>query len=552
MRVLIQRSFLHLVQHRFASHCCEALFLHSAPIVTQELIAPLEMHEQEGSGDELYVSMENLFLYVVNELEGNLGYLMTDHFASHTLRVLLVVLSGRPLIDTATTSLIQSKKKEKIDIADQTSRKQDVYNTTRSVPGSFSEALDNMILSTVTGLDTTYLRALATHPVGNPVIQLLIELEFARSGKQKAKDQNSLFHRLLPDDPIAQGTTSASFVTSLLYDTVGSRLLETIVQHAPGRVFKAIYRSLFRDKLASLAKNETAGFVMIKILERLSAEDLQHATEQICPQIGSLIERSRTSIIKILIERCHVRDVDVTPVVLEIRRAYNGNESNLLMNMLKLDVNDAESMAPERKKKLEMQDSAKVHASLLAQTMLETPGPLREMITTSILSLDTSTLVMMAKNRTATHVFQKALTCNGQTKLFLRKSTQAFQGHISDLTLDPIASHVVDTLWDATADQLFLRERVAQELLENETNIKDSFSGRVVWKNWMMDLYKRRRVEWIKQAKGTAMDNHEAHIKDQQVAPSAIELARKKFALRKKTGRNGKMDREAENQVPGE
>ncbi len=32
-------NFAHLVQHRFASHCCEALFIQSAPIVTEELTA---------------------------------------------------------------------------------------------------------------------------------------------------------------------------------------------------------------------------------------------------------------------------------------------------------------------------------------------------------------------------------------------------------------------------------------------------------------------------------------------------------------------------------
>ena len=547
--MLTQFSFLHLVQHRFASHCCESLFLHSAPIVTQELITPMEM-DKEDRTDQVYVSMENLFLYVVNELEGNLGYLMTDHFASHTLRVLLVVLSGRPLMDTPTASLLQSKKKEKIDIAYQVSKKKDIYNVTRSVPGSFNEALDSMISGTVTGLDTTYLRALATHPIGNPVLQLLLELEFSRSGKQKAKDESSLFRKLLPDDPVVQGTTSASFVTSLLYDTVGSRLLETIVQHAPGKVFKAIYRSLFREKLASLAKNETAGFVMIKMLERLSREDLQHATEQICPHVGSLIERSRTSIIKTLIERCRVREIDTDLIGQEIERAYDGKNSNLLMNMLKLDSQDTENMAPERKKQLETQDVSKTHVSLLAQTMLEVPGPLREMMTTSILSLDAPTLVMIAKNRTATHVLQKALTCHSQTKVLLRKYIQSFQGHILDLALDPIASHVVDNLWDAAGDQLFLRERVAQELLENEVDIKESFSGRVVWRNWMMDLYKRRRVEWIQQAKSTTVENDPTRTKDQLSAQSAIELARKKFAVNKKTQRNGKFHGEAENQIP--
>ena len=478
--------------------------------------------------------MENLFLYTINELKGNLGYLMTDHFASHTLRVLLIVLSGRPLASAATTSLLQSKKKEKIDVTGGTSGSHPDTKATRTVPETFSTALDEMISGTVAGLDTTYLRALATHPLGNPVLQLLLELEFSRSGKQKAKDANSLFRKLLPDDPLVQGTTSASFVTSLLYDPVGSRLLETIIQFAPGKAFKSIYKDLFREKMGSLVKNETAGFVLAKMLERLSQEDLQHAVEQISPQIPTLIERSQTSIIKTMIERCAVRQVKMDLIADAILRGYSGQRTNLLFKMLKLDTHNVQSMAPERKKQLEIQDSGKTHASLLAQAMLDAPGPLREIVIESIVSMTTENLLSMARSRTATHVLQKALTCSAQTKLFLRQIVQRFQGHLSELALDSIASHVVDTFWTATESLFFIRERFAQELLEHESGLKESFSGRAVWRNWMMDLYKRRRLEWISQVKGAvnsvngsdskAVVNHEA------TAKSGIELAREKYA----------------------
>lgn len=497
----------------------------------------MEDHTQDVEDGQVYVSIENLFLYTINELQGNLGYLMTDPFASHTLRVLLVVLSGRPLAGSAMTSLLRSKKKEKIDLASGASASQLDIMTTRTVPESFGTALDKMISGTIAGLDTTYLRALATHPLGNPVLQLLLELEFSKSSKQMAKDVNSLFRKLLPDDPLVQGTTSASFVTSLLYDPVGSRLLETIIQFAPGRVFKSIYKDLFREKMGSLVKNETAGFVLTRMLERLSQEDLRHAVEQICPQIPTLIERSQTSIIKIMIGRCEVRQVQTDPIADAILRGYGGERTGILPKMLKLDIDDVESMAPERKKQLEAQDTGKTHASLLAQAMLDAPGPLRKMITESMISMTTQNLLSVAKSRTATHMLQKALTCSAQTKLFLRQIVQRFQGSLSELAIDPIASHVVDTFWVATESLFFIRERFAQELLEHESALKESFSGRAVWRNWMMDLYKMRRLEWISQAKGTVNalngPDSKAVVNHEVTAKSGIELAREKYAATK-------------------
>ncbi|MCJ1432528.1 Nucleolar protein 9 [Xylographa pallens] len=525
--------FLHLVQHRFASHCCEALFLQAAPIVTQELIAPLADSKEPTNDGGISASMEDLFLLVVKELEGNLGYLMTDTFASHTLRVLLVVLSGQPLKSIAIRTLLQSKKKEKIDVTGRKIESKAEGMAYRTVPESFKAALDEMILGTIAGLDTTYLQALATHPTGNPVLQLLIELEFSRSGKSKAREENSLFRRLLPDDPPADDTQSASFVKGLLYDPVGSRLLETIVQFAPGKVFKTLYKSLFRDNIGNLVRNDIAGFVVSRILERLSHDDLQYAVGLICQHVTLLIERQRTSVIKTMIERCQVRDIDTQAIADTITTAYGGNGASMLVNMVRLSRDDTQAMAPERKSQVEAQDAGKLHGSLLAQAMVLATGPLRDTICDSITTMDTSTLLLMAKDRTATHVLQVALTCEGQTKAFRRKVIQQFYGHVPELALDAIASHVVDIFWTGTEDLLFVREHIAEDLLQNEATLRESYSGRAVWRNWMMDLYKRRRVEWISKAKGT-LDAEVAHAnpkpRNVTVVKSGIVLARERFA----------------------
>lgn len=47
----------------------------------------------------------------------------------------------------------------------------------------------------------------------------------------------------------------------------------------------------------------------------------------------------------------------------------------------------------------------------------------------------------------------------------------------------------------------FVRERVAEELAENEKSLRDSSYGRKVWRNWKMDLYQRRRVQWVREVR---------------------------------------------------
>ncbi|KAI9834229.1 MAG: hypothetical protein M1819_003067 [Sarea resinae] len=524
-------QFLHLVQHRFASHCCETLFVQSAPIVTKELTAPLEEDEQKSTGGDVYVTMENLFLYTLNELEGNLGYLMTDRFASHTLRVLLVVLSGQPLAKSSTTSLLQSKKKEKIAITGMDNKPAELSLDKRTVPDSFQIAVDKMITETVSGLDTTYLRALATHPTGNPVLQLLLELELSRHGKAKAKAENSIMRKLLPDDLSEENTESASFINGLLYDPIGSRLLETIIKYAPGKTFKALYRTFLKERLGTLARNEVAGFAAIRALERLSKEDLEQANILLSPKIPVLLELSRTAVVKTLIERCAARGADITSIEEAFADAYGHDAENGLLKTLKLyeaehKSDDQSAIAAPKP------DGQRLHGSLLVQSMLTVAGPLSGLVFDELLALPRPALLQMAKDPISSHILQISLTSTTSTPAFRRKMIPSFYGLIGELAINPSGSHLVDALWTATQGLLFIRERIAEELKDNETLLRDLYIGRAIWRNWMMDLYKRRKFEWL--AKGKATDGEATNSPTtKEPAKSGIALAREKFAIAK-------------------
>ena len=486
------------------------------------MTANVDEAEMDGENGHVYVSMENLFLYTLTELEDNLGYLVTDQFASHPLRVLFVVLSGMPLTTADSTSLMQSKRKEHVTVDGSNPKPKEASTEARPVPEAFHKAVDKMIAGTVAGLDTNQLRALATHPIANPVLQLLLELELVRSGKQNAKDPNSLFRRLLPDESITPGTESDSFINNLIYDTIGSRLVEVIITHAPGKTFKSMYRSSFCSRLGIFAKNEIAAFAVIKIIERLNKEDLKTAVDQICPRIKTLIEHSRTSVIKSLIERCRIREVETQAISDGLEEAYGTEPSERLIRMLKVSEVPMEGMAEDRRKQLETQDASKVHGSLLAQCMLESPGPLRELIIDTILATKTSTLLSTAKDRTASRVLQSALVSSEQSLKFRRAFIPRLYGHIGDLAADTVASHVVDSLWEASFGLTFIRERLAEEIAKSESTLRASIPGRAVWRNWNMDIYKTRRKEWLKDGKD----------QDPPVR-TGIELARERFASKK-------------------
>ncbi|KIW02856.1 uncharacterized protein PV09_05910 [Verruconis gallopava] len=500
--------FLHLVQHRFASHCCEALFLRAAPVVTTEMKLPPELSDDPN---EELVSMENLFLHTLHELDNYLGYLLTDKFASHTLRVLLAVLSGQPISRSERASVLHSKKKERISVPHQQPAQDELSLDRRVVPDSFKEALEKFVAQAVSGFDTPFLQSLSLHPTGNPTLQLLLQLELTVFGKHRAKAEDSIIHKLLPDDPITEDSVSGRFINGSIYDPLGSRLLETIIQHAPGKLFKAIYKTFFKERMAQLARNDIASYVVCAILNRLGKDDLKDAMDALVAQMPTLVDRNRTVVIRTLIERCTVREVDHAPIADGLAKAYGGLNGFDITQLLKLSKSSTGSPAPDgtttkdvAASKGGQHSSEKLHGSLLAQAMVAVPGELSNLILDSLPRLGTPLLLQIAKDPSASRTLQATLTASSASVIARRKIIQNFYGHISEMALDPSASHVIDAIWKGTHGLAFIRERIAEELAENEASLRESHVGRAVWRNWKMDLYKRRRKDWVAESRASA------------------------------------------------
>lgn len=385
-------------------------------------------------------------------------------------------------------------------------------------------------MGSVGTLDSHYLQSLATHPIGNPVLQLLVQIELTQFRNQM-RNENSVFRKLLPADLSMDAQESSTFINGLLYDPIGSRLLEKIIIHAPGKIFKTLYNANFKSRMGSITRNEIAAYVAGRVLERLSKDDLHQACEAILPQIPSLAQYGRTAIIRTLIERCRVRGLDTTKIRDAIRSCWIEDNGQNFSISLMLEIpstafpkihepgsrevrhEDPKLEPAEGASRLtrpvgtpldsEQSTSAIVlHRSLLAQAMLSTPGPLSEMLFEALSTLSSTVCLHLALAPTLSPVLQRALTVPHASLLFRRKMITRFYSHIGALSLDRSGSHLVDAIWSGTLGMAFVRERIAEELAENETSLRASSFGRKVWKNWKMDLYRTRRAEWVRMVRG--------------------------------------------------
>ena len=520
--------FTYLISHRFASHCCEMLFQRTAPLVTEELLTPFQVITAENQSNA--TSTESLFLTTIAELHGNFGYLMTDSFASHSVRVLLLVLSGRPLASLSAQSLLQSKKKES-----KAKLETGIDTASRPVPASFHAAFNETTQDMIGSLDSNYLRALATHPLGNPVLQLLLEIEFstAAQSKDKSRDSLVLFSKLFPHIPMLEGTESAQFLRGLMFDPVGSHLLETIIRNCPGKFFKPIWSTELRPKLIGMIKNDSAVHILARAVERLSPEDLQEVTSSILPEIPALLDRMQYSILKTLIERTLIRNIDAGPI-------FDGISDYFALKGIEtvLKSKDDNSVRGENEQDVsnETKRQALQKVSVFFQEMIKYDSSIRRLLFDTFKNMEPDILITIGKNKYATFVLQRSLEIGD--KVYRRIVVQKLVVTVTDLALDEIGSHVLDSLWKATLDLQFLREKIATQLSQHETQLRDSYTGRLVWRNWMMDLYMRRKQSWIEKSKhvdqslSDGTNRTEATTQAAKISKTSIQVARERFAAK--------------------
>jgi nucleolar protein 9 len=142
-----------------------------------------------------------------------------------------------------------------------------------------------------------------------------------------------------------------------------------------------------------------------------------------------------------------------------------------------------------------------------------------------------------------------------------RKLLNILKGRFVELSLDTIASHIVDVCWESPMNY---RQSIAEELMRAEPEMRESYSGRAVWRNWSMDKYKTRKQLWFSIGKDqdaiTATQVTEK-ARGRQNKPgerkkTAIELARERHAAQKirgfGTGANAPSKRSAAEMVADE
>ena len=351
--------------------------------------------------------------------------IMSHTFASHVARMYLLVLTGSSASsfrkrDTSTQEIAVQMLKELTPSA------------------TFHEAVDTMVTNLVNNVDFSTLQSLAISPTANPVLQIIVEYELNR------KETTPIISLLLPEE-------NMSFARTLLFDPIGSHLMEIVITKCPGRTFKRLHKDTLNGNLASIARHKTGAYVLVKAIERFSSGNIQKALEELTPVLSDLVNES-TAVVTALIEQCRRREVGFGKI--------------------------QDALGP-----INLDADVPVHVSILFQTMLSSSDGLRDLIARKLVELPQEQIIAMSKQSAASRIIQAALD-PAQPAHFRKQIISKFLGKVSDLAIDNIASHVVDALWTGSTGLKFLRDQLINEILVNELALRQTIPGRAVCRNW--------------------------------------------------------------------
>ena len=379
-RVLLDRftgEFERLVKHRHASHVLQTLFELAGETVDREVrLLPLSLillssmssradaqtSQTRGNiapapasaGDDAaeLPTMTALLTSLLAELLPSITALIYDPFASHCIRILLLVFSG--VATSSADPKSRSKKSAQFRkgqgaslgknwLSDDVSFTKDKDTKGKgkasaaeqrfATPAEFAAALKelyaaldeldgaavdhagvNLPTATIAGEGV---RRAALHDVAGPVVRILVELEALQPGGWAP---GGYADRILVGlvGEVAQGAApegdgaSANqdlreeYLAGLLRHPASSPTFEMLLQLAPKPVFDALWQGFFVTKVHRLAANAVANFVVAVGISRLDERQLAALIVELRgiaqERRGEWIDNYRTGVLRALLE----------------------------------------------------------------------------------------------------------------------------------------------------------------------------------------------------------------------------------------------------------
>lgn len=498
-------KFYDLSRQKYSSHVIETFLVKVAALIEKEILAGgLDLDDEDEEDEESggWVSMENMFLFIIGDFKPNLKKMIKDTYASHVLRMALLVMTGKELpSSTESNSILRSKKSKNIrksfEIKDS-----DDYKKKFQVPASFKPELKELLNVFLDNETTESLRELAIDSIASPVVQVLIQLEGIVDRDRTI--WKTIFNGDNESLDEKERAKEGAFVEYLLSNNIGSHFLQNAVENQKTKIVERIYNSYMKDRIVKLAKRETTGMYVVEtMMEKLKSKQQLEILDNLVPQLNELIVNNidvGSKIIDCSVRNNNYKKAEIVEKFIEFFNKGTATD-DLFENVLKLSTSTLFST------KEEWPTSEERRRALLLEKLLEyDEDKILKLSIAKLMDFDNEVLLKFCKHPVFSHIVESILSMREtltlvQRKQLLNKLLGQGSDNIVDLACDSTGSHIIDKVWMFTFKLNMYKERVARALYDNRDTIKITIYGRMVWKNWNMENYCRKFNDWKWQVK---------------------------------------------------
>lgn len=497
--------FFDLSRQKYSSHVLETFLVRCAALIEREILsngqdATAEYEDDDEDEDEFeegWVSMENMFLYIIGDFKPHLQKMMKDKYASHVLRLTLLVMTGKELPSSVESNSILRSKKSKIARKMIEIKDSEDYQKKFQVPTSFKDELKDVLKEINKGQTSESWRELAIEPISSPVVQLLIQLEGIVDRERTI--WSTIFNGDNDNADAKDREKEGSFVEYLLSDNVGSHFLQNAIENQKVKSVERIYNSYMKDRIVKLAKRETTGvYVVESMMEKLKSKQQIEILDSLISVLNELIVNNLnigSKIVECAIKNQNYKKDEIIDKFIDFFNKGN-NESGIFENVLKLSSSTLYST------KDDWPTSEERRRAIFLEKLIEfDQEKILKMCIENLLNLDDETLLKFCNHGVFSHIVESILEKRESLDMVDRKTIlNKFLSNGAELILalacNATGSHIVDKLWMFTFKLNMYKERIARALFDNKDSIKSTIYGRMVWKNWNMELYCRKFNDW--------------------------------------------------------
>lgn len=495
--------FYNLSCQKYSSHVVETLLIKSAEIVEKELLAHFDGPD----------SMESLMLDMIHEFEDHLEHLLTHQYGSHVLRVLLLIFASKFIPNTVEVNSQLRSKKSKIARKMIQIKDTDTFNRTYQTPSSFKLELKKFLTKFYQDLQlgddanqaSEKLREFCLNKVSSPVLQLIIQVE-------GIFDKDRKFYGLIFNESKeldSRDGKEEAFVKYCINDSVGNHFLENcLINIKPvyrNRLFKLYLESNIEElyKRAAFEKSHQSGIFILKaLIENCNLNDARKIVTILIPLlevpqifdneflmdlVGKLLEFSS--------KNDHFMKYKIVKSLLGNYKKDAEKSDSFIEDVLKLNGSTLGNT------KGDWPTSDERRRALFMETLIKYDDIFLVILVDNMLFFGEDKLIAMCLHGCFSFVVENALDAQKVEIIKRRQLLNMFSKHAVELACNAFGSHIMDKLWFFSSKIMINKERIAQSLLEEEEKVKNSNYGKMVWKNWSLELYKRKLMDWKRQCK---------------------------------------------------